>query len=590
MRVLALHVGPDSRLALAVVVQASCACALHGAEVGVHGAGDGAPGAVALIVGEACGVESSDAVHDGAEVVAAAALVAGAPDDDGGVVTQGQHLAHAALHHGLAEGFLAGETHIAVALHVGLGQHVQTQAVAEVIEVGVVGVVRGADGVDVQSFHLHDVGLYLLLGEGSSAVLAEAVAVHSVEDDAVAVDQQGSVGADADCAQSHLQRADVHGLASLLQGDHEVIELRAFGAPGGDARDVRELELGIALGIGRGGLCGQHARSILELCLDGGSGGRGAAEADGQRGLGLGVVRLEGRGAEEEIADMGLRSAPEVHVARDTRQSPVVLALEEGTGGEAIDAHTDIVHARANLISNIELAGEVAVLGVAHELSVDPDVISVAGTVEAEEHLAPVPSGRQRELAAIAAHGVLLGAGVGEPSRALGHDAPGRLVVAEGVAGVHVQGFVPRLSVTYSIDLPGGRHLDVVPGTGVEAVLEEGVAGTFRGAHPLELPGAVEAEEIGRRLEGVGRRVGGSSFRGRGHGDVECVGAHAVEVRDADVIPFFQGLTRDTLDAAEGYEGAHHFVDRSNHSRRSVSFLRLFVVVCFGCKVSNTFP
>ena len=237
MGVLALYVRTDACLAVLVVLQAAAAGVLDEAEVGVHRACDAAPLAVALVVGEACRVESADAVHDRGEIVAASALVTGAPDDDSGVVAQGEHLTHGALYHGGLESLLVGKAGVAVTFHVGLGQDIQTEAVAEVVEIGVVGVVAGADAVDVEALHLQHVGLDLRLREGATAVLAETVAVYAMEDDAVAVDQQGTVGTDADRAQSHFQRADVGRLAFLREGQTKVVEARLLGAPSGDAFD-----------------------------------------------------------------------------------------------------------------------------------------------------------------------------------------------------------------------------------------------------------------------------------------------------------------------------------------------------------------
>ena len=154
------------------------------------------------------------------------------------------------------------------------------------------------------------------------------------------------------------------------------------------------------MGHGYGLLC-QHALAVQELCFQRGFLGLGTGYVDGQCGRSFGVVVGQGRRAEEEIVDARLGSAPEVDVAGDARQSPVVLTLEERAACEAVDTHADIVHARAYLICYLEFARQVGVLGIAYELAVDPNVVAVAGTIEADENVAPFPVLGQRELTAV---------------------------------------------------------------------------------------------------------------------------------------------------------------------------------------------
>ena len=98
---------------------------------------------------------------------------------------------------------------------------------------------RRANTIDIQALHLQEVSLYLLFRQGASAVLAEAMTVHSVEDDAVAIDQQGTISTNADCAQAYLQRTDIRDLTILLQVKHQIIKLWTFCTPGCNATDAR---------------------------------------------------------------------------------------------------------------------------------------------------------------------------------------------------------------------------------------------------------------------------------------------------------------------------------------------------------------
>ena len=72
-------------------------------------------------------------------------------------------------------------------LHVGLVDEVQAVTVAEGIEGGVVGVVAGADGVDVVALHGDDVALELRAVRYAPGAGVEVVAVDAFKDDALAV-------------------------------------------------------------------------------------------------------------------------------------------------------------------------------------------------------------------------------------------------------------------------------------------------------------------------------------------------------------------------------------------------------------------
>ena len=84
--------------------------------------------------------------------------------------------------------------------------------------------------------------------------------------------------------------------------------------------------------------------------------------------------------------------------------------------------------------------------------------------------------------------------------------------------------------------------------------MEEGVAGFVGGAHPLELPSAVKAEEVGRRLQGVCWGVSTTGITGRSHGDVQRVGALTIETGDADIVPFLKCLCADGQAADDGHD------------------------------------
>jgi len=84
------------------------------------------------------------------------------------MVAHPEHMVLGTLYHGRTEQGQRRELLIGVALHIGFCQHVETVFVAEVIEYGIVGVVAGADGIDVETLHRLDVLLNLSRRDGSA--------------------------------------------------------------------------------------------------------------------------------------------------------------------------------------------------------------------------------------------------------------------------------------------------------------------------------------------------------------------------------------------------------------------------------------
>ena len=129
------------------------------------------------------GVNALDPVVDSLEVRAIASLVTHAPDDDAGMVAQGEHIALVTLQVHLTEERILGKRLLtiahAVALEVGLCHEIQACRVAELIPAGIVRIVRGAHGIDVQLLHDTDVLTHTLHGDDIASIGIEFMTVHS---------------------------------------------------------------------------------------------------------------------------------------------------------------------------------------------------------------------------------------------------------------------------------------------------------------------------------------------------------------------------------------------------------------------------
>ena len=367
-----------------------------------------------------------------------------------------------ALHHRSAEQLQRRELLMGVTLHVGLGQHIESQFVAEVIEHRIVGIVRGAHSVDVQSLHGLQVFLDLLRRDGTAVDRREVVAVHAVEHHALAIDNQGTIAADAHLLEAHLRTTDVQRLStSILQGQHQVVEVRRLSTPQARSRHIH-IERHLLLPFRRKGdrccLAGDNSSAIQHLRLYGqrlpSLGGVGGGHRYLHISLGILVATVK-IGGEEMVTYLCLGCSIEEAMAMDARQAPIVLTLQERTAREAIHLQGNHVLTLDEVFRNIELRGQIGVLAIAHALPVDPEIIAVAHAVEAHIDIAAIKHiGRNGERAAISTHRVGHVAVIHEPRGTVGHHTIGRFVEREGIGHIAIERLVPRFSVVQAPHLP----------------------------------------------------------------------------------------------------------------------------------------
>ena len=154
-------------------------------------------------------------VVGGFEVRAVHGLIAQRPNDDGGMIEVRAHVVLVALQNLLGEQRLLGlglrTVAEAVALLVGLGSHIDAVLVAEVVPYGVVRIVAGAHGVDVQALHDLDVLNHALTAHHVATVGIELVAVGTLDEHGLTIHQQLGI-LNLHAAEAHLLRDDLHGL------------------------------------------------------------------------------------------------------------------------------------------------------------------------------------------------------------------------------------------------------------------------------------------------------------------------------------------------------------------------------------------
>ena len=128
------------------------------------------------------------------EVLAVAGLIAKAPHDDARVVVVGNDVMLIALHDGFAEHWRTRQCLLliaeAVTLLIGLSAKVYTILVAEVVPLGIVGIVACTYGIDIELLHATYVLYHALTTHHIASVGVHLVAVGTLDEYRLTVDEQ----------------------------------------------------------------------------------------------------------------------------------------------------------------------------------------------------------------------------------------------------------------------------------------------------------------------------------------------------------------------------------------------------------------
>ena len=423
-------------------------------------------------------------------------LVAGGPGHDGADVLQtmegGDRAVHSQL---LEEHLLALVVHQLVRLQVGLGHHVQTVLVAQIVQIVVVGVVRGTDGVEVVLLHQLNVLLHDLLAHGLAVHGVGVVAVGAAEHQRLTVDGDGLVLAvlrGAVAAPIHLSAGELDlteaqllghgaqvGAAVLVEAHHQVVQVGVLRAPQLRVLHVLGQVHGLAGARINGGHLGGHAvdehgavlvvHTHVHLVAGSGLGGlvlHGNAQV--QVGVLIGLVQV---GGDEVVVEVHLRGAVDVHVTEDAAVLEHVLQLEPSAVAELMYFHSQQVLAVHQVVGDVEAVGGVGVLAVTHGLAVEVHIVgslhALEVQVDAAIHL--FQSGQaliQGKGLAVHTHGVVV-------DRGQRSGVAAGVVLLPGHLGIGVDGIVQT-----PIGPAGGQLEPAAPGVigGVVGLVEVGVA------------------------------------------------------------------------------------------------------------------
>ena len=388
-----------------------------------------------------------------------------------------------------------------VALKVGFGFEIDAVFVAEIIEIGVVGIVRSADVIDVGTFHHHDFFLHLLAGDGVSCGRIGLVAVDAFQLQRLSVDKKIASSQlelvfagwhifDFNGAEADLRRDSFnHTPLLVFEFSHKHVDVRLFSRP---RLNVGQLRIGLRklshkLVFVRIKLVFvqlvSHVVAFRTLSAEVFNGGFNVERASSLFPLGVG----------DEVLNVHFRRGIDADRAENAGQTEHVLRLEERAVAVAIDFHADGVVAHSHMPGDVESCGVARVFGETDVLPVNPEVEEGVNAIELDEDFLPLPRFRNVERAAVGTHFVAELVGCPE-FRRLPHDAFPPVVflhlVVEDDGLVDVDGHAVSsfpllfLLVPFSPfdahDVPAGGNRDLVPLGAVEVRLEE-VGGTLIG-------------------------------------------------------------------------------------------------------------
>ena len=366
--------------------------------------------------------------HGGAGIVmfAVTGLVAQAPHDDAGMIAIPlDHAAHSLQPRRSVSRVVAEAGVEAVTLDVRFVDHVQPVLVAQVVEAVVVGIVRGAHGVDVGALHREDVLAHVVDGDGLSPLGMMIVAIDAHHRDRTSVHAHQTIDDPDPTKADHPTDRFHHHVIGIDQLAHHAIPLRILGRPRShlrvhdlDARHVPGEGVGLHVIVGHvrddgtanGATVetaqrGAHAPSLRER-----RGAGGIQHADphvqGQRRASGLVIPV---GVSVHTFDVHDGPRLEEHLAMQAGHPPLILILDVRLRAVTDHHDGDGVGAGVQMIGDVVFARESTVRSVPDERTVDEDRVHALGAADVQHGASPLPRSRNRDGASVHASGVLLG-------------------------------------------------------------------------------------------------------------------------------------------------------------------------------------
>ena len=150
------------------------------------------------------------------------------------MVAQGEHIALVALQVHLPEVLALSKCPLtiahAVTLEVSLGYQVETCRVTQFVPTGVVGIVGGTYGIDIELFHDTNILTHALHADNIASIRVQLMTVDSLDEDGLTIDKQLSV-LDLHMTETDVLADRLYHTTVLLDIDEQSVEIRGLGSP-----------------------------------------------------------------------------------------------------------------------------------------------------------------------------------------------------------------------------------------------------------------------------------------------------------------------------------------------------------------------
>ena len=408
----------------------------------------------ALIVNQPAGILGAEEIRHCQNILPGVGLVSAGPEQDGNMVFIPLKHGYCPVKHtvlplretpgNIPAGFnfpqlLPG----AVAFQICLVHHVDAVLVAQMIPGCLVGVMAGADGVDVIAPEGLHGPLHILPADGPACAGIPFVAVDPVNYQTLPIQEHDPVLQFKPPETDVIGNCFQHFPGRIGQGQNRVIEIGHFMAPAMDIGEGKFRADMVFSVIAQGYiLVHQALYGTVEgyvFCL--------SAEKQTDFQLAGGVI-LQKCGLQPQVIHIPGGLGVEKGAAENAAEPEEVLILQPACAAVLIDLDTQAVVLLPDVGGQVKVRGGEAVLGVAHKLAVEPDVKRPLHALKADAHPLPQQSRLQIEPADIASHMGILP--VDFRGTQLG-------VAVPGVQGVDVLNFAIALQLHMSGHLNGAE-------------------------------------------------------------------------------------------------------------------------------------
>ena len=435
----------------------------EGRQAGIHFRGHVgvAPGvAVDAFVVDDARVERTDSVVAILEVDVVGTFVAHRPEDNAGVVAVAEHHAFLAVNEGRTPRSVGAERSVGMTFNVGFVHDVDAEMVEHGIHLGLIGIVAGAQGVDVVLLEHGHILEHSLHVDGATQQRMRVVAVGAFEEHLAAVDVNELID-DFNVAEA-IFCGECLGLVAvgIFEPHHHGVERRRLSRPEAQAREVgREVKGRCRAGSQRVEALGGEgifhlSRGIEQLDMGRNRAGDGRTVVNFELNVEL-AGSIAGGGVEFArnimIAHEGLGHGGQRHVAVDTAHAPHILVFEIGPVAPAEHLHGKSVDTLTGSLGDVKFMVGVGSLCVADKLTVHPNIGGRIDAFKVEKQLMAVPRRGHVELGDVRPHGVHTIVGIGAMALNV------RRILGKGIVNIDIERHV------IAFHFPVGGHGDAVP-------------------------------------------------------------------------------------------------------------------------------